>query len=83
MTSPPRSQPDTESAPSAADFAILREVEVVWLSEQLSRAISNLAYPVGMGRAPHPEQIKSAASVLFERYAKMIEMAHATARPQP
>jgi hypothetical protein len=53
----------------------LREIEVAWLSEQLSRAIANLGYPVGCGVAPHPEQVKRAATTLFERYASMIEMA--------
>lgn len=54
---------------------VLREVETAWLAEQLSRAISNLAYPVGCGRAPYPEHINSAATILFDRYVKMIEMA--------
>ena len=53
----------------------LREVEIAWLSDQLSKSIANLGYPVGMGIPPHPEQIKKAATALFERYAKMIEMA--------
>ena len=57
-------------------MAVLREVEIAWLSEQLSFSISNLGYPVGMGIAPHPDSIKKAATTLFERYAKMIEMAH-------
>jgi hypothetical protein len=52
----------------------LREVEVAWLSEQLSNSISNLGYPVGMGIAPHPETVRKAAETLFDRYAKMIEM---------
>lgn len=51
------------------------EVEVAWLSDVLSNSIANLGYPVGMGVAPHPEQIRRAAETLFERYAKMIEMA--------
>jgi hypothetical protein len=67
---------------SANDFAILREVEVAWLSQQLSDSIANLGYPVGMGMAPHPDQIKKAAETLFERYAKMIEMAHKAAEPR-
>lgn len=60
---------------NADDFGALRDVEVEWLSSELSRAISNLAYPVGMGIAPHETHIKNAAGALFERYAKMIEMA--------
>lgn len=75
-----RFQPVT--APSAEDFAALREVEVEWLSGELSRAIKNLAYPVGMGIAPQPYHVESAAKKLFERYAKMIEMAH-NAKAQP
>ena len=59
----------------------LREVEIEWLAEELSRAIKNLGYPVGMGAAPHPEQIKSAATRLFDRYAKMIEMARRQSLP--
>jgi hypothetical protein len=54
---------------------VLREAEVVWLSEQLSNSIANLGYPVGCGVAPHPEQIKKAAETLFGRYSRMIEMA--------
>lgn len=54
---------------------VLREVEVAWLSDQLSNSIANLGYPVGCGVAPHPEQIKKAAETLFGRYAKMIELA--------
>jgi len=73
----PRSQPD--SVHVREDFAALREIEVAWLSAELSRAISNLTYPVGMGRAPYPQHIKSAAEILFERYAKMIELAHKAA----
>jgi hypothetical protein len=61
----------------AEAFEALREIEVAWLSRELSGAIANLGYPVGMGISPHPEQIKKAATALFERYAKMIEMAHA------
>ena len=53
----------------------LREIEVAWLSDRLSTSIANLGYPVGCGVPPHPEQIKRAAELLFERYAKMIEMA--------
>ena len=53
----------------------LRKVEVAWLSEQLSTWIANLGYPVGCGIAPHPETIKRAAETLFDRYAKMIELA--------
>ena len=53
----------------------LREIEVAWLSEQLSTSIANLGYPVGCGIAPHPEAIKKAAETLFGRYARMIEMA--------
>lgn len=61
--------------PSKKDFQMLRKVEVEWLSEQLSDAIANLAYPVGMGVAPKPHHIKRAAETLFGRYARMIEMA--------
>lgn len=61
------------------DMQVLREVEVAWLSDQLSSSIANLGYPVGMGIAPHPDSMKKAAETLFERYAKMIEMARATA----
>jgi len=53
----------------------LREIEIAWLSDRLSESIAGLGYPVGMGIPPHPEQIKKAATILFERYATMIEMA--------
>ena len=58
----------------------LREIEVAWLSRELGRAISNLAYPVGCGAAPTDYHLESAAKALFERYAKMIEMAARNAR---
>ncbi len=59
----------------AEGMEALREVEVAWLSDQLASSIANLGYPVGMGIPPHPDQIKKAATTLFDRYAKMIEMA--------
>jgi len=62
-----------------SDMDALREVEVAWLSRELSRAIKNLAYPVGMGVAPLDYHVESAAKTLFERYAKMIEMAREAA----
>lgn len=62
-----------------SDMDVLREVEVAWLSERLSESIAGLGYPVGMGIAPHPDQISKAAGILFERYAKMIEMARKAA----
>jgi hypothetical protein len=65
--------------PTQEDFQALREVEVAWLAGELSRAIENLAYPVGMGVAPMHYHVEAAAKMLFERYAKMIEMAHTTA----
>lgn len=64
--------------PTKEDFQVLRDVEVEWLSKALGDAIANLGYPVGCGLAPHPEQLKHAAETLFERYAKMIEMATQT-----
>lgn len=65
--------------PNQEDFQALREVEVAWLASELSRAIANLAYPVGMGVAPQHYHVEAAAKTLFERYAKMIEMAHGAA----
>lgn len=62
-------------------MAALREFEIAWLSNRLSESIANLGYPVGMGIAPHPESIKKAATILFERYAKMIEMARTASMP--
>lgn len=62
-----------------SDMEALREVETEWLSSELERAIKNLGYPVGMGIAPHPEHLRAAAKALFERYAKMIELARANA----
>lgn len=62
-----------------SDMDVLREVEVEWLAGELSRSIAGLGYPVGCGVPPHPDQIKKAAETLFERYAKMIEMARANA----
>lgn len=62
------------------EIEMLREVETKWLAAQLGLAISNLAYPVGMGIEPHPEALAKAADTLFDRYAKMIEMARAEAR---
>ena len=79
MTAPTHSRAATSEAPTADDFAALREVEEAWLSSELSRAIKNLAYPVGMGKAPQACHMDAAARFLFDRYAKMIEMAH-TAR---
>lgn len=66
------------SSPGSAtpeDFAALREVEVEWLIDNLEGAIKNLSYPVGCGVAPKYEHLKFAGEKLFERYAKMIEMA--------
>lgn len=63
------------SAPTAADFEALREVETEWLATELGNAIANLGYPVGCGIAPHPETLRKAATKLFDRYAKMIELA--------
>lgn len=51
----------------------IREVEVPWLVKELGDSISNLGYPVGMGMAPHPDQLQRAAERLFERWAKMAE----------
>ncbi len=56
-------------------IALLRTLEIEWLTDELRRAIANLCYPVGMGIAPHPETLRKAAERLFERYAEMIEMA--------
>lgn len=64
------------------DMEALREVEEEWLARELGRAIRNLAYPVGCGAAPHDYHLKAAAKALFDRYAKMIEMARAQARAQ-
>ncbi len=55
----------------------IREAEIAWLSETLGESIANLGYPVGCGQAPHPETLKKAATTLFDRYAKMIELARA------
>ncbi len=54
---------------------ILRKVETNWLANELGNAIANLGYPVGCGVAPKPQALKTAANMLFDRYAKMIEMA--------
>ena len=61
--------------PTTADFEALREVETEWLANELSFAIKNLGYPVGCGIAPHSDTMKKAANKLFDRYAKMIELA--------
>lgn len=68
-------QPSQPSNDDAEAFEALREIEVAWLAGELSRAIANLGYPVGMGLPPSPEHCERAAATLFERYAKMIEMA--------
>jgi len=68
---------------SAADFAALRAVEVAWLTNHLNHSIANLGYPVGCGQAPEPEQVRRAAETLFERYAKMIEMARSAGALEP
>lgn len=71
-----------QDAATADDFAALRDVEEAWLAAELGRAIANLAYPVGCGSPPHDYHLKAAAKALFDRYAKMIEMArHAGAGP--
>lgn len=62
-----------------SDMDVLREVEIEWLSIELSRSIANLGYPVGCGVPPHPDQVKKAAETLFDRYAKMIELARQNA----
>lgn len=61
---------------------ILREKEEAWLSKELARSISSLAYPVGMGIAPKSHHLKNAARTLFERYARMIEMARAAGQKE-
>jgi hypothetical protein len=61
------------------DLDALREVEVEWLSGELGRAIAGLGYPVGCGVPPHPDQLQKAAETLFDRYAKMIELARSNA----
>jgi hypothetical protein len=65
--------------PTKKDFQVLRDVEVEWLVNTLGDSIANLGYPVGCGLSPSHEHLKRAAETLFERYAKMIEMAHTTA----
>lgn len=62
-----------------SDIEALREVEEEWLANELGRAIANLAYPVGCGAAPTDYHLKAAARALFNRYAKMIEMARTAA----
>lgn len=62
------------------EIAMVREIEVEWLAAELAASIANLGYPVGMGLAPHPEQVKKAAEKLFDRYAKMIDMARRAPR---
>ena len=57
------------------DIEILRDVEIDWLAFELGESIANLAYPVGMGAAPKPEQLRNAATKLFDRYMRMIELA--------
>lgn len=57
----------------------IREMEVPWLVKELGDSISNLGYPVGMGMAPHPDQLQRAAERLFERWAKMAERVAASA----
>ena len=61
--------------PTAADFETLREVETEWLARELCDGIAGLGYPVGCGIAPHPDTLKKAATKIFDRYAKMIELA--------
>lgn len=58
-----------------SDIEALREIEEEWLANELGRAIKNLAYPVGCGAAPHDHHLKAAARALFDRYARMIELA--------
>ena len=48
-----------------------RETEIPWLVKELGDSIANLGYPVGMGNAPHPDQLQRAAEALFERWCKM------------
>ncbi len=62
------------------DLEALRETEVAWLSAELGRSIANLAYPVGCGVAPTTEHMEKAANALFDRYLKMVRMAHSAAR---
>jgi hypothetical protein len=76
--------PDVAATPpKPEDFAILREIETEWLIENLSESIANLGYPVGCGISPTYDHLKRAADTLFERYAKMIEMAHGVAQQAP
>jgi hypothetical protein len=72
---------EAATAPKPEDFAILREIETELLIENLSESIANLGYPVGCGISPTYDHLKRAADTLFERYAKMIEMAHGVAQP--
>lgn len=53
----------------------LKEAEIAWLSKELGDAIAGLSYPVGMGIRPREDQLKQAAEILFDRYARMIELA--------
>lgn len=59
----------------APDIEALREIETAWLAEELSHAIANLGYPVGCGIPPYIGHMQLAASKLFDRYARMIELA--------
>lgn len=58
----------------------LRKVETAWLAEALSTSIANLGYPVGCGATLHPKDAEKAAAALFDRYAKMVEMARRAPR---
>lgn len=53
----------------------LREAEVVWLADSLAESIANLPYPVGCGNSPLPEATRLAAEKIFDRYAKIVELA--------
>lgn len=62
------------------DLEALRETEVLWLSDQLGKSIANIPYPVGCGVAPDVQRLETAANTLFDRYLKMVRMAHLAAR---
>lgn len=59
----------------AEGMEALREMEVEWLADSLGIAISSLGYPVGCGQAPHPDALRLAGTKVFERYAKIVELA--------
>lgn len=54
------------------DFKVLREMEAAWLSDELTRSISNLGYPVGLGVGPSKNHADLAAKAIVGRYIDIL-----------